>query len=63
MRQKLCGNRTDISFAGKLWQVFRAVISGALDELRAVLGDAANLVMETFSAAFGQTRRKSGTIC
>ena len=47
MRQKLCSNSTDICFAGKLWQVFRAVISGALDELRAVLGDAANLVMET----------------
>ena len=38
MRQKLCSNTTDISFAGKLWQVFRAVITGALDELRAVLG-------------------------
>jgi SRSO17 transposase len=47
MRQKLCSNSTDISFAGKLWQVFRAVIAGALDELRAVLGDAANLVIET----------------
>jgi SRSO17 transposase len=50
MRQKLCSNSTDISFAGKLWQVFRAVISGALDELRAVLGDAASLVMETIDA-------------
>jgi hypothetical protein len=47
MRQKLCSNSTDISFASKLWQVFRAVITGVLDELRAVLGDAANLVMET----------------
>jgi hypothetical protein len=47
MRQKLCSNSTDISFAGKLWQVFRAVITGALDELRVVLGDAATLVMET----------------
>ena len=50
MRQKLCSNSTDISFAGKLWQVFRAVISGALDELRVVLGDAATLVMETIDA-------------
>lgn len=32
MRQTLCSNSTDISFAGKLWQVFRAVITGALDE-------------------------------
>ena len=50
MRQKLCSNRTDISFASKLWQVFRAVITGALDELRGVLGDAADLVMETIDA-------------
>ena len=50
MRKKLCSNSTDISFAGKLWQVFRAVISGALDELRAVLGDAATMVMETIDA-------------
>ena len=47
MRQKLCSNSTDISFSSKLWQVFRAVIAGALDELRAVLGDVTNLVMET----------------
>ena len=50
MRQKLCSNSTDISFAGKLWQVFRAVITGALDELKAVLGDAVTLVMETIDA-------------
>ena len=50
MRQKLCSNSTDISFASKLWQVFRAVISGTLDELRAVLGDAATLVIETIDA-------------
>lgn len=50
MRHKLCSNSTDIGFASKLWQVFRAVISGALDELRAVLGDAATLVMETIDA-------------
>ena len=50
MRQTLCNNSTDISKACKLWQVFRAVITGALDELRAVLGDAATLVMETIDA-------------
>ena len=50
MRQKLCSNSADISFAGKLWQVFRAVITGALDELKAVLGDAVTLVMETIDA-------------
>jgi len=47
MRQKLCSNSADISFASKLWQVFRAVITGAMDELKAVLGDAVALVMET----------------
>ena len=47
MRQKLCSNSRDISFAGKLWQVFHGVINGALDELRAVLGDVASLVMKT----------------
>ena len=50
MRKKLCSNTTDISFASKLWQVFRAVITGALDELRVVLGDTATLVMETIDA-------------
>ena len=50
MRQKLCSNSADISFSGKLWQVFRAVITGALDDLKAVLGDAVTLVMETIDA-------------
>ncbi len=50
MRQELCNNSTDISFAAKLWQVFRAVIGGALDELKSVLGDAVELVMETIDA-------------
>ncbi len=50
MRQKLCSNSTDISFASKLWRLFRAVITGALDELRVILGDTATLVMETIDA-------------
>ena len=50
VRQTLCNNSTDISFAGKLWQVFRAVITGALDELKAVLGDAVTLVMDAIDA-------------
>jgi hypothetical protein len=37
-RQTLCRNSTDISFAGKLWQVFRVMISGALDGLQALWG-------------------------
>ena len=51
MRQALCGNSADISFAGKLWRVFRAVITGALDGLKAVMGDdAVAMVMEAIDA-------------
>jgi hypothetical protein len=50
MRQKLCSNSQGISFASKLWQVFRAAITGALDELKAVLGNAVTLVMEHIDA-------------
>jgi len=49
-RQALCGNSTDISFAGKLWHVFRAVMTGALDSLKAVLGDAVVMVMDAIDA-------------
>jgi SRSO17 transposase len=50
VRQALCNNSADISFAGKLWQLFRAVINGALDSLKAVLGDAVAMVMEAIDA-------------
>jgi SRSO17 transposase len=50
VRQTLCSNSADISFAGKLWQVFRAVITGALDSLKAVLGDTITRVMDTIDA-------------
>jgi SRSO17 transposase len=49
-RQTLCSNSTDISFAGKLWQVFRVVITGALDSLKAILGDAVAMVMDAIDA-------------
>jgi SRSO17 transposase len=45
-RQALCSNSTDISFAGKLWQVFRAVMTGALDGLKTVLGNTVDMVIE-----------------
>jgi len=49
--QSLRANRTDIHHAAKLWQVFRAVLSGALEELTAVLGDAVTaLMLETIDA-------------
>jgi SRSO17 transposase len=50
MRCSLCVNSADISFAGKLWQVFRAVMSGALDSLKTILGDTVALVMATIDA-------------
>ena len=49
-RQAMCSNSTDISFASKLWQVFRAVITGALDSLKAVMGEAVAIVMEVIDA-------------
>jgi hypothetical protein len=47
VRQSLCHNSTNISFAAKLWQVFRAIITGALDDLKTILGDAVSLILET----------------
>ena len=46
----LGSNSADISYAGKLWQVFRAIITGALDELQGILGDTVTLVLETIGA-------------
>jgi hypothetical protein len=37
----------DINYAALLWQVFKAIISGALNELKELLGDAVTLVIET----------------
>lgn len=50
VRQTMCSNCADISFAGKLWQIFRAVITGAVEELNAILGDAVALVMAAIDA-------------
>ncbi len=46
IRQDLCSKSANISFAAKLWQVFRAIITGALDELKTILGDTVALVLE-----------------
>jgi SRSO17 transposase len=46
-RRLLSNNLTDINFAARLWQVFKAVISGALNELEELLGDTISLVMDT----------------
>jgi len=50
VRDDLCHNSANISFAAKLWQVFKAIITGALDTLKALLGDVVTLVMETIEA-------------
>lgn len=46
MRKQISANITNIDFAARLWSFFRTLISGALDDLKVLLGDAAPLVME-----------------
>ena len=50
IRQKISANAHQISLGAQLWQVFRAIIVGALDELKALLGEAVSLVMETIES-------------
>lgn len=47
MRDQLTANATSIDYASRLWQVFRAVITGALDELKILIGDMVAQVMDT----------------
>jgi SRSO17 transposase len=48
MRQQIVGNATQIDFASRLWGCcFRSLMVGALDELRPVLGDKVDLVLQT----------------
>jgi hypothetical protein len=42
----LSHNLRDINYAARLWQVFKAIISGALNELKELIGDAVTLVIE-----------------
>ena len=46
-RNQLIANATTIDYATRLWQVFHAVITGSLDEIKILLGDLAAQVMET----------------
>ncbi|WP_297486966.1 hypothetical protein [Ferrovum sp.] len=41
----MIANATTIDYATRLWQVFHAVITGALDELKILLGDMVAQVM------------------
>ena len=34
-----------LSFAGKLWQIFRAIVSGTLDDLKTTLGCSVDTIM------------------
>ena len=47
MRQLIVGNATQIDFASRLWGCFRALIAGAIEEIKTVLGNNADLVMQT----------------
>ena len=50
VRDQIIANATAIDHATRLWQVFHAVIAGALNELKADLGDlVADKVMETIN--------------
>jgi len=50
MRQRIATNLTNLDFAARLWQFFRALISGALDELKVLLGEVADRVMKTIES-------------
>jgi hypothetical protein len=47
IRNQLSTNATSIDYAARLWQVFRALIAGALDELTTLLAAMVAQVMET----------------
>lgn len=46
MRQQIVGNATQIDFAARLWRSFRALIHAAMQEIKPVLADKADLVMQ-----------------
>ncbi|MCU7888286.1 MAG: hypothetical protein KZQ66_03335 [Candidatus Thiodiazotropha sp. (ex Lucinoma aequizonata)] len=45
IRSRIQKQLDSLSFAGKLWQIFRAIISGTLSELQATLGCSVDTVM------------------
>ena len=47
VRSSLSHNLRDINYATRLWKVFKAIITGALNELKDLLGETVILVMET----------------
>jgi SRSO17 transposase len=47
VRNQLIANATGIDYAARLWQVFHAVMIGALDEMKVPLGDMVSQVRKT----------------
>ena len=47
VRNQMITNATSIDYATRLWQVFHAVITGALDKMKVLLGDMADQVINT----------------
>jgi len=45
IRSQMQDQMDSLNFAGRLWQIFRAIISGTLTELRTTLGCSVNTVM------------------
>lgn len=45
IRSQIQEQLDSLSFAGRLWQIFRAIISGTLDELQKTLGCSANAII------------------
>ena len=46
-RNRIIANATAIDHATRLWHVFQAVITGALDELKIQIGDLKEQIMKT----------------
>lgn len=47
IRSSIQNQLDTLSFAGRLWQIFRAIISGALSDLQKIVGCSSDLVMQT----------------
>jgi SRSO17 transposase len=47
MRQQIVGNAFQIDYASRLWGGFRALIAAAIEEIKEVLGDKVDLVLQT----------------
>jgi SRSO17 transposase len=50
IRRQIATGITRLDFAARLWQFFRALITGALQELNNLLGEAATQVLETIES-------------